>query len=423
MTKTTTIKGKGILFGITKEGQLINIVVDKERVSSKNKNCVLPGLKASGPLYMECQNYFVFPKQLKGTLVAFKQSKEKDVWKLGIIEKMHRDTQVLDLFVWNGPIVDLQVDTEELSSFYPSFYLEDLSTLNEKVTEDLKQIENWRFHFSTLRLGMDKFTDFRYLNQVDGLLPKISLEIDNLVPQRIHASDGCYNQAKGPDVWMVFKGSYYKKIKTSNNPFFDSSPEFLSLPNNLDKEKAVRKNTMMNVPAFFKTDNYVDDDPKLIQCINVKNTADRCKTLPQRKNCFYCPFPSDFYKYTGHFESFQSFAVISSDHFFRLKEWEGLTIEEFELRLFTYAEEIVTLPVFHDASKGLVFVILPEEVDDGPIRAQTSTTEEIIVSDGGMIPFIPHLIEGSMVSSWISDIKAHPGRVTEHFIELTQLCV
>src|SRR5687768_4081471 len=118
MSKTTT-RGKGLFFGITREGQLMNVVVGNERVSPKNKNRIMPGLKASGPLYMECRNYFDFPKQLKGTLVAFKRSKEKDVWKLGIIEKMHRDTQILDLFVWNGPIVDLQVDTEELSCFYP----------------------------------------------------------------------------------------------------------------------------------------------------------------------------------------------------------------------------------------------------------------------------------------------------------------
>ena len=84
----------------------------------------LHGYSNSGPLYVECRNYFAFPRTFKGAVCAIKMKKNNNVWKFGMINRLIQG-QILEIFIWKRKQVTKTFSTKS-SQFncYPSFFLE-----------------------------------------------------------------------------------------------------------------------------------------------------------------------------------------------------------------------------------------------------------------------------------------------------------
>ena len=112
------ICGKVFFFGIDSAGILSLVSAKNQRIRAVN----LPQSVNSGALFLESRNFFSIPKQSKGTLVAFQRlSKENTIWKLGIVNCIDCISQICELFVWNGPVINHSISVNVKIPFTQSF--------------------------------------------------------------------------------------------------------------------------------------------------------------------------------------------------------------------------------------------------------------------------------------------------------------
>ena len=120
------VKGEVYFFGILEGATLIPHVVKNRQIAPELKDLLLPSLKDSGPLFLESRNFFGRPKQEKGSIFAFQRLQKGKIatseWKLGLISKVWSDKQFMDVFVWNGPTIQVHDPYSKKKRLYPLFF-------------------------------------------------------------------------------------------------------------------------------------------------------------------------------------------------------------------------------------------------------------------------------------------------------------
>src|SRR5687767_1830028 len=82
----------------------------------------LDGFTDSGPLWLECQNYFDIPRTAKGAVCCFLEKDSPSVWQLGIVHRVI-DTDYMEVYVWKDRYHKLN-DQQVPNHFclYPGFF-------------------------------------------------------------------------------------------------------------------------------------------------------------------------------------------------------------------------------------------------------------------------------------------------------------
>ena len=237
------IRGKAFFFRIDGAGLLSSVLVKNRQICVAKRHEDLPQLVNSGPLFLESRNFFTIPKQSKGALVAFKRlSKGKSIWKLGIVNQIIGKSQICEIFVWNGPIVNHSISDLCASCIYPEFYFWDLDDINSHVKFEGQVYRKWQLHFTLLTIDMDKFIDFWFLNQVDGLLPGIFKSKVAKYPDRVNKHDNCFEQSpQGYDQWILPKGANLPKLSIKLRPLMKDNFDTSYLPSHFLSHKRKRE--------------------------------------------------------------------------------------------------------------------------------------------------------------------------------------
>ena len=196
-------------------------LVQGERVPPERANELLPGSENSGPLFLECRNYFEIPKTCKGMICAYTLMSDPETWKYGIINRATAQDQFMHVYTWKGTLTNggSRPGTKEL---YPTFYFLKMADLIEIKDKDIE----WNRHFTRTSIDMDQFEDFRYINQVRGLFPQhwIDLHCNHINP-----FDGAYEQSlSGPNTALLPPKQFNKylifpKLTSKNRPFFTNN--------------------------------------------------------------------------------------------------------------------------------------------------------------------------------------------------------
>ena len=85
---------------------------------------------------------------------------------------------------------------------------------------------------------MDKFIDFRFLNQVDGLLPEIFKSKTAQYPERINKYDNCYEQSnQGCDQWVVPQGAEFPTLSMPTRPMVKDISDISIIPSHFLSNK------------------------------------------------------------------------------------------------------------------------------------------------------------------------------------------
>ena len=246
------VKGSANFYSFKNDKTLDCITVTDVRVGPEDRLVQLPASQMSGPLFTVCQNYFNKPPQMKGAAIAFKTNKKNKYWKFGIIHRQLNDGDFSEILVWNGPSLKLLNN-----KMYPAFYVMDQAflELKSKVSNLPKFEFIWQFHFTCLTIGLGKITDLRYLNQVDGILPK-SMKFNFIVP-RVNLYDGCFKQLTlGPDIFYCPQNAkeYFPKYLLPTEELIPKSNSYLNLPQHFPPKKIVmaeiKTNTKLHI--FYK---------------------------------------------------------------------------------------------------------------------------------------------------------------------------
>ena len=120
------VKGEAYFFAISEGATLIPLVVKNQQIAPELKDILLPSLEDSGPLFLESRNFFERPKQEKGSIFAFQRLHKGQIttseWKLGLISKVWSDKQFMDVFVWNGPTIQIHDPHSMKKRLYPLFF-------------------------------------------------------------------------------------------------------------------------------------------------------------------------------------------------------------------------------------------------------------------------------------------------------------
>ena len=118
------VSGSALFFSLSSsdKGNLVGHEVKDTRVRPSERHSKLHGYTNSGPLYVECRNYFAFPRTFKGAVCAIKTKKNNRVWKFGLINRSIKG-QILEIFIWKGR-QETKTFSAESSMFnrYPSFF-------------------------------------------------------------------------------------------------------------------------------------------------------------------------------------------------------------------------------------------------------------------------------------------------------------
>ena len=129
----------------------------------------------------------------------------------------------------------------------------------------------------------------------------------------------------------------------------------------------------------------------------------------------------------------QHFAAISKTDFFQFVLKQGLVVEQFEDYMIEEALEIITVPTFYQARKGLIFLLLePEEFEDEYYSTKFEGQNEdffdfsqnlVPIVDGGVCMGPLFLSTGFRVSSWLTDSLSHCGTLLPRFVDLNISCL
>ena len=204
--------GSALFFSISgsKDCSLRTFKVKDKRVTPHDSDSLLPGSLYSGPLFLECRNYFELPKLFKGMMCAFVTPAIKEKWFLGYVNQIKVNTQEMQLFVWRGPMVyKPSLNSVADKVIYPSYFFksrDQLCSISSSGTPD------WFNHFYATTVNMKYFSNFRFINQVWGIMPKSWFWCH---AAKLNKIDGGYEQSsKGPDLGFVLPA----KLSASSFP-------------------------------------------------------------------------------------------------------------------------------------------------------------------------------------------------------------
>lgn len=101
----------------------------------------------------------------------------------------------------------------------------------------------------------------------------------------------------------------------------------------------------------------------------------------------------------------------------------GGSFQELESYLNSKRIEVISLPNFNNASKGLQFVLLNDEEFNNQEHLIEIGDKKIPLADGGLQYLHEVTSIGLKLSTWLSDKIAHPGRILPRILHLTIKCV
>ena len=156
ITKAT---GTELFFGCSKSPSFLSSTIHGERVHPSDRFTKLSQLNDSGPMFFACKNMKRFPDCLKGIIFACSETHIDNKWQLGVINKLIKHNQLMEVLLWKGDTVERENKINPLFFFYTS----------EKITATMKACESNCKHFEKQTIDMDKFVRFCYLNQINGI--------------------------------------------------------------------------------------------------------------------------------------------------------------------------------------------------------------------------------------------------------------
>jgi len=111
----------------------------------------------SGPLFVECRNYFEIPNSCQGMLCAYVTPEMLSLWRLGFIDMIYPETQEMELSQWIGKMTmgSAESGNENGNQLYPLFYFKSFKDWNNGVPHPM-----WQSHFVQISVKMCGFNNF-----------------------------------------------------------------------------------------------------------------------------------------------------------------------------------------------------------------------------------------------------------------------
>lgn len=477
LKKTVYVSGCAYFFGFTQDKKFHGCIVQNERIHPDELSQKLPSISQSGPLFIECRNYFSFPNHQKGMLIGFLMPNSAN-WNFGIIHKVFPDKLYMQVHVLRDQSMIFNApDANYQNKVYPPFFPLSWEVLNgptHSINQEMQlyktlivneqgelvpgmavwpppnpemyNISNqsplieWQRHFELKSYNMFDFGTFRYLNQVNGRLPKIHKSgMDSI--HNTNANDFCFEQSvHGADILRVPQDIEIEPLD-ENLPrynFFIPTTDWMLVPKRLESNSKSRRtrNQHVTIPPYFWEPGHVVIDQIIDTVVYVLECIDRNLKHPIDEVSFHVPFPSDYLHKHNNYVYLQRFATISKSNLPQLHELEGCQTEEFEIGLEYLSLHTFHLPCFIEGDKGLSFHVLNKTEYDAAlqsgqfelIKSKLADSDDVTNSlydllYGSITPCPVYKMPGIRVSTWIVDRMVHEGRVTPEFVDLCIACV
>ena len=130
--KSSYVSGSALFFGFSLDNTFSDTLITGERIHPYDIESKLPKLSKSGPIFIECRNYFDYPRHQKGMLVAF-QVPNDSRWHLGVIHKMFSNHMYMQIYVLGDQFSDIAgLDPDQGKKIYPLFYNHSWKELTDK---------------------------------------------------------------------------------------------------------------------------------------------------------------------------------------------------------------------------------------------------------------------------------------------------
>ena len=105
-------KGKGLALFFCLSGKsnksLSPFQVIDDRISPDEVDTKIPNSCQSGPLFLECCNFFSIPNSCSGMSCAFILPKTFGRWQFGFVNCIIPASQVMEIFVWVGSLLNVK---------------------------------------------------------------------------------------------------------------------------------------------------------------------------------------------------------------------------------------------------------------------------------------------------------------------------
>ena len=456
VAKPTTVHG-----GISKTNGLLahkgsyiftNTNVSGIEISSKEPMGVLKRKKQINieKKYVNEDSDEYLPDQLSGAKIASTKHKVECLEVLYKGQAMElRSTMVMNeqgilvagMAIWPPPVTFNTI----LQTSQPSVHLTKATSCNNKKQkmqsynstkiQTLSTIE-WGSHFDIWTVNMYDFHTFRYLNQVNGQLPKIALSGLEFV-QQTNTKDFCFEQSfGGPDVLRVPKDVDIEPLDPiiPINKFVSSSDNWKKLPQQFVSKHRLRRKRIdgVSVPPYFREPDHVVIDNLITNVVFIKDFKERNRKFPVPDICFHVPFLSDYLRNKSSIVYSQRFAMIPKKVLPEVYAMEGCQLKDFEVGLEGFSVKTYMLPCFNKGDEGLSFHLLkPCEYDLAVSSGQYEILKDVIdipednvdMAFGSKHPEPIYELPGIRISTWIVDQLVHDGRISPQFVELCTACV
>jgi len=422
------VSGKALFFYLSgkKNKSLVTKEVSGERIQLDEAEHKLPGSHLSGPIFLECRNFFQFPKQCKGMMCALVVPKGLALWRLGFTCRIDSLTFQIDIFVWTGPVL------QHNYMLYPSFYFE---SCNIFIGVDQHGQPNYKKHFTMLTIGLRFIQHFRFTNQVRGHFPPYWT---HCCTPRLNNTDHAFEQSlQGPDVIHlppIHLSHQFPTLSARPKPLLNqvhdgynslwSIKDISATKSSRKRNRNTFTNTNVKIPPFLK----MPTKPTIYDVMIDTYAFPYNETITSVINAgnFYIPFPSD--SLSGL--KVQRFGLFKQcDYNQVLLEIDGLPIEIFELYLDVNSSKVVGLPAIPIPSQGCTFRVYLKELFDTYVASNKFTRISCADDQTKEIGFAKetlgahHLLEGIAVSTWATLKEGHPGQLTSWFTDLMMLCL